>query len=162
LALVAQWADEIEKMADGLSVIKHHGPSRTSGELTYSANTLGLLTLSHLDPNALRKVRVVVTTYDVVKSEYMAHVGTAKDESQPKSGAKKKKAAALSDDENSDDSVEHFGRTVAAKARKSKAPKKSALFQVKWWRIVLGNALMHPLSAPLNVPPQMKLTTSRT
>jgi hypothetical protein len=128
-------------MADGLTVIKHHGPSRTAGKLTYFANPLSLLTLTHLDPNTLRKVRVVVTTYDVVKSEYEAHIGTTKDESQPKSGAKKKKAAVPSDDDDSDDSVEHFGRTIAAKAKRSKAPKKSALFQVKWWRIVLGNEL---------------------
>jgi hypothetical protein len=87
------------------------------------------------DPNALRKVRVVVTTYDVVKSEYEAHIAPTKDESQKKQ-ATKKKASTLSDDENSDDSAEHFGRTI--KSKKSKSPKKSALFQVKWWRIVLG------------------------
>jgi len=76
-----------------------------------------------------------VTTYDVVKSEYEAHISSAKDESQPKS--KKNNKSADSDDD-SDDSGEHFGRTIASKARKSKVPKKSALFQVQWWRIVLG------------------------
>lgn len=122
LALVGQWADEIEKMTDGITVIKHHGASRTS------------------DSNALRKVRVVVTTYDVVKSEYEAHMRSTKDESQSKLPAKKKKSAALSDDENSDDSAEDFGRTIAAKTKKSKSPKKSALFEVQWWRIVLDEA----------------------
>ena len=83
----------------------------------------------------------MVTTYDVVKSEYEAHIAPTKDESKTKPGAKKKKGAALSDDENSDDSIEHFGRTIAAKTKRTKSPKKSALFQVKWWRIVLGKAL---------------------
>lgn len=32
LALVGQWADEINKMAVGLTVIKHQGTARTSGE----------------------------------------------------------------------------------------------------------------------------------
>jgi hypothetical protein len=82
-------------------------------------------------------VRVVVTTYDVVKSEYEAHIAPTKDESQRKQAAKKKKAPTLSDDENSDDDAEHFGRTITGKAKK-KSPKKSGLFQVKWWRIVLG------------------------
>lgn len=63
---------------------------------------------------------------------------STKDESQSKLPAKKKKSAALSDDENSDDSAEDFGRTIAAKTKKSKSPKKSALFEVQWWRIVLG------------------------
>ena len=80
----------------------------------------------------------MVTTYDVVKSEYEAHTAPTKDESQTKQGAKKKKATTHSDDDDSDDSAEHFGRTIAAKTKKSKSPKKSALFQVKWWRIVLG------------------------
>ena len=79
---------------------------------------------------------MVVTTYDVVKSEYVAHMSSAKDESQSKPTSKKNKSADSDDD--SDDSVEHFGRTIASKTKKSKAPKKSALFQVQWWRIVLG------------------------
>lgn len=81
-------------------------------------------------------MRVVVTTYDVVKSEYEAYIVPTKDESQTKRGTKKK--ATNHSDDDSDDSVEHFGRTIAGKAKKSKSPKKSALFQVKWWRIVLG------------------------
>jgi hypothetical protein len=78
----------------------------------------------------------VVTTYDVVKSEYEAYSSSsAKDESKPKSTTKK---PTLSDDEDSADSAEHFGRTLAPKTKKSTMPKKSALFQVRWWRIVLG------------------------
>ncbi|KAG6815677.1 hypothetical protein H0H87_012343 [Tephrocybe sp. NHM501043] len=112
LALVGQWADEIEKMAEDVSVHKHHGPSRTS------------------DPMALRKYRVVVTTYDVIKSEYEAHTAnSAKDESQTKLPAKKKSALDSSDDE----------LPVATKIKKPKSTKKAALFGVKWWRVVLAN-----------------------
>lgn len=32
VSLVSQWASEIEKMAVGLRVIQHHGPSRTSSQ----------------------------------------------------------------------------------------------------------------------------------
>ncbi|KAG5637212.1 hypothetical protein H0H81_005375 [Sphagnurus paluster] len=124
LALVGQWADEISKMAVDVTVHKHHGPSRTSDHL------------------ALRKFRVVVTTYDVVKSEYEAYKSdSAKDESksQTKLPSKKKPATNSSDDDNSD-SEGNFGRTIAAKAKKPKSNKKSALFRVKWWRIVLDEA----------------------
>ncbi|RDB17334.1 hypothetical protein Hypma_001783 [Hypsizygus marmoreus] len=120
LALVGQWADEIAKMAEDVSVIKHHGTSRTA------------------DPNVLRRVRVVVTTYDVVKSEYLAYQSNAKDETQTK--LTKKKAVNSSDDDSSSGSAEHFGRTISSKSRRTKSPKKSALFQVKWWRIVLDEA----------------------
>lgn len=122
-----------------------------------------VLITSQIDPNALRKARVVVTTYDVVKSEYEAHAGNTKDESQTKLAVKKKKAATVSDDDDSDDSVEHFGRTIAGKAKKSKSPKKSALFQVKWWRIVLGKNVLRFLGTPFQTLfPKMRLTISRT
>ncbi|KAG6811355.1 hypothetical protein H0H92_007820 [Tricholoma furcatifolium] len=124
LALVGQWADEITKMAKDVSVHKHHGTSRTS------------------DPMVLRRSRVVVTTYDVVKSEYEAHISDAKDESQSKLTSKKKSSPASSDDNDSDNSSENFGRTLAlaAKPQRKKNPKKCALFGVKWYRVVLDEA----------------------
>ena len=33
LALIGQWEDEIIKMTEDVTVIKHHGPTRTAGEL---------------------------------------------------------------------------------------------------------------------------------
>lgn len=117
LALVGQWADEIRKMTEDVTVLKHHGSSRTS------------------DPLVLRKYHVVVTTYDIVKSEYLAY-SPLKDESKAKT-SKKKKNLATRESSDSDGSAENFGRTVA---RSSKSAKKSALFQVHWWRIILDEA----------------------
>lgn len=35
LALVGQWSDEIKKMAEGLTVVKHQGPSRNKSMFTF-------------------------------------------------------------------------------------------------------------------------------
>jgi SNF2 family DNA or RNA helicase len=107
LALLGQWASEIKKMCVGITVIEHHGTSRTS------------------DSEMLKRAHVVLTTYDVVKSEYGLYETKAKDESQ----AKLKKKS--SDDSDSDDILP--SRPVKASGRKLK----TALFGVKWWRVVL-------------------------
>ncbi|KAG6888775.1 hypothetical protein C0995_006104 [Termitomyces sp. Mi166 len=135
LALVGQWADEISKMAQDVSVLKHHGPSRTSGACVL-LSFLETKLKTPRDPIALRKQRVVVTTYDVVKSEYEVYMSSAKDESQTKLPTKKK-SEATSDDENSSDATGKFGRSLNAKKKKTKSNKKCALFGVKWWRIFL-------------------------
>jgi SNF2 family DNA or RNA helicase len=147
LALVGQWSDEIQKMAKGLTVVQHQGTARASGRhhlafTRYKHN----LTSYQLDPKNLRRAHVVVTTYDVVKSEYESYNPSAKDESKSKSKSKKKAPVDSSDDElDSSDSADHFGRTVASKkAAKAKAgKKKDALYQLKWWRIVLGILIFH-------------------
>ena len=77
-------------------------------------------------------MHIVVTTYDVVKSEAPTG-GTAKDEGTAKS---KKKAAASSDDD-SDDIV---ARPVVSKGKKKAMPK-NALFGIRWWRVVLGECI---------------------
>ncbi len=77
------------------------------------------------DPNVLRRHHIVVTTYDVVKSEYAVYRPEVKDES--KSKAKKKKAASDSDDDI----------PVVKKAAK-KGPKRDAIFRIKWLRVILG------------------------
>ncbi|KXN88440.1 hypothetical protein AN958_07346 [Leucoagaricus sp. SymC.cos] len=114
LALVGQWADEVKKMTK-LSVIAHQGTSRTT------------------DPMVLQRHKVVVTTYDTVKSEYATYAPPAKDES------KKAKSKQSSDESDSDpDEAEHFGRNIKKSGTNKKT--KDALFHVKWFRIVLDEA----------------------
>lgn len=96
-----------------LSVHKHQGTSRTN------------------DPLLLRKHKVVVTTYDVVKSEYAAFAPEAKDES------KKAKSNETQSDSDSDE-AEHFGRNVKKSTASRSKKVKDALYHVKWFRIVLG------------------------
>ncbi|KAH9034929.1 SNF2 family N-terminal domain-containing protein [Lactarius hengduanensis] len=121
VSLVSQWASEISKMAKKLTVIEHHGASRAT------------------NPETLRRAHVVVTSYAIVASEYAASHPEAKDES------KSKKTNSTQKDESRSDSgseAEHFGRTLASKKKSTsaKGKKKDALFNVKWWRIVLDEA----------------------
>jgi hypothetical protein len=101
-----------------LSVLTHHGANRTE------------------DPLKLQRHKVVVTTYDVVKSEYSTFALDAKDESKK---AKSKESRSESDELESDE-AEHFGRTVKTLATTGGKKKKTkdALYRVKWFRIVLG------------------------
>jgi hypothetical protein len=78
----------------------------------------------------MKKYHIVVTTYDTVKSEYMAYSPPATDASKASS---KKKASRDDDDDSESDS---FGK--AAPKKKGKAAKKCALYGIKWWRVVLG------------------------
>jgi len=79
----------------------------------------------------MRKYHVIVTTYDTVKSEYMAYNPSAKDASKASS---KKKAS--KDDDDDDSESDSFGKKAVKK--KGKAAKKCALYDIKWWRVVLG------------------------
>ena len=78
----------------------------------------------------MEKYHVVVTTYDTVKSEYDSYNPSAKDESKKSKASSKRK----DDDSDFDDSESDGFR----KTKKSKGTKKCALFNVKWWRSVLG------------------------
>lgn len=108
----------------------HHGSNRTASEKLFFVQDL-MLTLQ--DASAF-KSHVVVTTYDVVKSEYEAYQAAAKNESQSRQSS-------LDSDE---DSGSGGHRTLAqAKAKDKPKPrgrnsKRAALFNVKWWRVVLG------------------------
>ncbi|KZS88385.1 hypothetical protein SISNIDRAFT_418266 [Sistotremastrum niveocremeum HHB9708] len=117
VGLMSQWASEINKVAAKQRVIQHHGPGRTQ------------------DPYELTRAHVVLTSYQVVANEFAAYTFDAKDESaKPKSKPKKKSKA---DDSDSDsDSV---GKSIKKKAPKKKK-QHSALFGVRWWRIVLDEA----------------------
>ncbi|KAF7311329.1 hypothetical protein MKEN_01034600 [Mycena kentingensis (nom. inval.)] len=126
LALVSQWAEEIKKVVEAnYNVIKHQGVGRTKSAL------------------ALKRAHVVITTYDTVRSEHAAFAPTTKDDIKAK--AKKAAAADASEEESAEESeVEHFGRKLASKskpaAKKPAKPKACALFEVKWFRVVLDEA----------------------
>ena len=83
----------------------------------------------------LQNQHIVVTTYDTVKSEYAVFNPAAKDESKSSS-----KASSSKNSDDDSDSAD-FGHTAKRKTAKS-SKKKSALYGVKWWRIVLGLCLL--------------------
>ncbi|KAJ7481191.1 SNF2 family DNA-dependent ATPase [Mycena galericulata] len=115
-----QWAEEINKMAVGLTVVKHQGTSRAKSSA------------------ALRRAHVVITTYDTVRSEHAAFAPTAKDEIKNAAKAKAKAKASADSDSNdaSDSEAEHFGRTERA-SRKRRSARCSTM---KWYRVVLDEA----------------------
>ncbi len=134
LAVLPQWVEEAQKMTS-LKVKAHHGGSRTSGQFHFPSCRVHQLSDTRvlLDPADLRKYQIIVTTYDVVKSEFAAYRPPAKDES------KQSKLKTSKDNSESSDEAEHFGRTLKAKGKPKRAVKvKDALFHVKWWRIILG------------------------
>ncbi|KAF8497540.1 SNF2 family N-terminal domain-containing protein [Russula emetica] len=122
VSLVSQWASEISKMAKKLTVIEHHGPSRTT------------------NPEALKRAHVVITSYAIVASEYGVFDPKVKDESKNKN--KKGSSSKAESSSDSDSEADHFGRTLEKKKKSATASgkKKDALFRVKWWRIVLDEA----------------------
>lgn len=141
LSVLDQWKSEVEKMTTDLRVVKHQGPSRTTGK-HWNSCPPGLC-LYPLDPAVLRKHHVIVTTYDTVKSEYEAYLPAAKDEGQAKLKLKSKSKAAgvSSDSEDSDDIVTRLKKKKGGKA----VAKKDALFRIRYWRVVLGETSV-PLS----------------
>ncbi|KAF8314018.1 hypothetical protein DL93DRAFT_1101779 [Clavulina sp. PMI_390] len=123
VSVLPQWAEEIEKMTEGLLVVRHHGPSRTT------------------NPEILKRADVVITTYSTLTSEHKVHTGSAgRDASKKKAAEEEKKKEEESD---SDDSL--IGRSlpkkkIAPKRATKEKPKLSALFQVGFWRIFLDEA----------------------
>lgn len=117
VAVVSQWASEIKKMAIGLTVIEHHGQTRTS------------------NPSDLERAHVVITSYSTIASEYGTY-SPATDESKPKK--KSKQSQSQVSDDSDDDSVGKVLKTTTRKASGKKP--KDALFRVKWYRIVLDEA----------------------
>ena len=115
-----------------LRVLKHQGTSRTAGNNSILVFVLNINLLFFIDHAVLEKYHVVVTTYDTVKSEYVSYNPSAKDESKKSKASSKGKNADSDGDDSESDS---FTKT---KKSKSRGAKKCALFNVKWWRSVLG------------------------
>ncbi|KAI0342449.1 hypothetical protein BDW22DRAFT_1330967 [Trametopsis cervina] len=115
VAVVSQWAAEIQKMAVGLTVIEHHGQNRTTDHLK------------------LARAHVVVTSYSIVASEYAAYTDEAKNE-----GRKKKEDSESDGSDSTSEFRKHLKKSKMKAAVASK--KKTALFRLKYWRIVLDEA----------------------
>jgi SNF2 family DNA or RNA helicase len=113
LALKEQWAAEISAKVeeDTLRVLVHHGANRTK------------------DPKKLERYDVVITTYDVVGSEWVA---------PPKPPKKKKAVLEESKKEGSDSADESDGNTAIKKTKKPK--QLGPLFVANFHRIVLDEA----------------------
>ncbi|THH01396.1 hypothetical protein EW145_g6925 [Phellinidium pouzarii] len=128
VALVSQWASEISKMAVGLRVIEHHGPTRTTKHIR--------LFLSSKDPETLRRAHIVITSYSVLSSEHSAYEQRQVEKTVSKS---KLKANESSEEDEENDSDESQLSSTVKKGKKTGKPKKimDALFHLKWWRIVL-------------------------
>jgi SNF2 family DNA or RNA helicase len=132
LAVMEQWAEEIRKKTTPgrLKVTTHHGPARTKG---------GSLVGEADGPvgKTLEKYDVVITTYQTLASEFGNPAG----------------GNTLTAADSDDDDTESSG---PARKPKAKAAGR-ALFDVKWLRVVLGEAVT---GSTFDV--QMRLSTSRT
>ncbi|KNZ58679.1 hypothetical protein VP01_1879g5 [Puccinia sorghi] len=113
LALKDQWLDEVEQKSD-LSVILYHGSKR------------------HQIAHKLHKYRVVVTTYDVISSEWP----------NPKKHAPTTNNGASSDDDQLSDipGGTKFKTTRTKKAKLSPLFTKEDGSPMRFWRIILDEA----------------------
>ena len=107
--------------------------------------------LFYIDHRVLEKYHVVITTYDTVKSEYDSYNPSAKDECKKSKATSKKKindsdfddyepdsfTTKRSKGKNNDSDFDDY-EPDSFKTKRSKGAKKCALFNVKWWRSVLG------------------------
>lgn len=135
LALVEQWRLEIEEKTrdDTLAVIVHHGPKRTKGPSWYAMSPLTIA-----DPKVLRRADVVITTYEVVASEWL-------DESKASSvdfDGDDVKAESESGTPTASTSSAAKGKAKAAPKAKPRAKPKvaGALFQTAFHRVILDEA----------------------
>ncbi|RUS26326.1 SNF2 family N-terminal domain-containing protein [Jimgerdemannia flammicorona] len=114
LALIRQWENEIisKTLPKSLTIYVHHGPNRTK------------------DAKKLQRYDVVITTYQVVASEWPKTERKKKDESA------KAKTKAKAGDDNSDSFDSDDANNKPLKAKATKGP----LFHTKFYRAVLDEA----------------------
>lgn len=117
-----------------LRVLKHQGTSRTTGE--WHPNPSGSLSVFSLDASVLKRYDVVVTTYDTVQSEHAVYTPPIKDASAT---SKTKKPTSIDSDSESD-LEDAMAQLKAKRSSKAASKKKCALFDVKWYRVVLGRS----------------------
>lgn len=120
------------------------------------------LCLQNIDPEILKRTDVVITTYDVLRSEHKVYSGTA-------TKSKTQAAKQHEDNSGSDDSL--LGKSLpkknAKRAPKAKA-KLCALYDIQFWRVVLGTTprMVFPHSIHANICPDeaqaIKNRTSKT
>jgi SNF2 family DNA or RNA helicase len=135
-----QWAEEIrKKTAPGrLKVTTHHGTARTKGgSLTGDADG----DADGLVGQTLERYDVVITTYQTLASEFGNPAGA------------NSRAAADSDGDDTESSE---------RVRKPKAKVAGrALFDVKWLRVVLGEAVTRSATDVQTRPRTSRITTPR-
>lgn len=143
LNILSQWESEINKFNPSLRVLAHHGPSRTKGELCcgeFQGGTKHLTT----DSDELKRYHVVLTTYDVLSSEYGVYQDPTGESTSKKKKGKDDTPSPIGGDSDSDG----FGGSLKARkeallkanAGSSRKPKEkgSALYGVDWLRVVVG------------------------
>ncbi|KAJ7138696.1 SNF2 family N-terminal domain-containing protein [Mycena crocata] len=126
LAVVSQWAREIDKIAEGLTVVKHQGPNRTK---------------SSAPPHA----HIVITTYDTVRSEFKTFMN---DIATLRSTHRKDCQLATLTKAEANHTLTHSdickcaskGEDFGREGKPSKKNDACMLFEVKWGRIVLDEA----------------------
>ena len=101
------------------------------------------------DPEVLRRADVVITTYSTLASELATYTGAGRATNAGKEkGAAKGKLSANNSDSDSDESLAAF--TKKAPSKRTPKAKPCALYEVAYWRIVLGQLpdarLWNPLS----------------
>ncbi|KIM23238.1 hypothetical protein M408DRAFT_332443 [Serendipita vermifera MAFF 305830] len=126
LNILAQWESEVKTFNPSLKVLAHHGASRTKSAYD------------------LEKYHVVLTTYDVLASEFAAFQDPTGEMKAAR--AKAKETTPVDDDSDSDDG---FGGSLKARkeallkanAKPKKVKEKAApLFEVQWLRVVVDEA----------------------
>ena len=121
---------------------------------------MGEFDLQYKGPEILKRADVVITTYDVLRSEHKVYNGVT---------AKSKAQSEKQNDDNSGSDDSFLGKSLPKKSASKRAPrakaKLCALFEVKFWRIVLGAELLcitFAFADPIPCPDEAQAIKNRT